>query len=265
VPTTENEDVVSFVVRSRRVPDYLLATTAAMLIRSQGIPCRLVSGFYALPSRYDIRAGLTEVMQEDMHTWVEVKAQGVWIPVEPCSMYSHPRYYRSWTQWAIQSWWGLRDYAMLHPFRVALGACVFVIMILLRCRLLDACCSLLFEASVFVPTGMRIKWSLALLRVRMWIWGVCKPNNATVRSWLQAQLGCDSKLNDRDRHLYIQTIQRLAYGSKDKAQEWIQQNRQELSRISHVIVQRGIRDLFKRGPAGSQWDSSLAMKANQPA
>lgn len=265
VPTTENEDVVSFVVRSRRVPDYLLATTAAMLIRSQGIPCRLVSGFYASPSRYDIRAGLTEVMQEDMHTWVEVKAQGVWIPVEPCSMYSHPRYYRSWTQWAIQSWWGLRDYAMLHPFRVALGACVFVIMILLRCRLLDACCSLLFEASVFVPTGMRIKWSLALLRVRMWIWGVCKPNNATVRSWLQAQLGCDSKLNDRDRHLYIQTIQRLAYGSKDKAQEWIQQNRQELSRISHVIVQRGIRDLFKRGPAGSQWDSSLAMKANQPA
>ena len=265
VPNEATEDIVTFVLRNRRAPDYLLATTAAMLIRSQGISCRLVSGFYASPSRYDARAGLTEVMQDDLHTWVEVNAHGVWIPIEPCNTYSHPRYYRSWSQWALQSWWGLRTYAVQHPFRVASGAGLILFIILLRCRLLDACCSLVFEVSRLGPTRLRIKWSLNLLRVRMWIWRVRRPTNATVRNWLEAQLRCDSQLNEHDRLLYIHAVQRIAYTSRDKAQEWIKQNRNELGRISRVIVQRGIRELFKKGSAGSQWSSGMAMKVNQSA
>lgn len=263
VPTQDGEDVVQFVLRNRRAPEYLLATTAAILVRSQGVPSRLVSGFYASPSRYDVRAGLTEVMQEDLHTWVEINAHGVWIPVEPCGRYSPPHYFRSWGQWAIQSWWGLRDYAITKPLRVALCVLLFSLMILLRCRILDAGCSLVFEALHFAPTRLRIKGSLHLLRARMWIWKVRKPNNATVRTWLESQLACDSRLSECDRLMYIQAVQRIAYTSQDQAQAWLMQNQVALSRICWIIVQRGGRELFKSGSVGNQWSTGMATKVKQ--
>ncbi len=81
------DDVVEYFLDRNGGPDYLFATTAVALIRSMGIPCRLVSGFYASPSNYDFKSGQTEVLPEDLHTWAEVYCHGVWIPIEPTPGY----------------------------------------------------------------------------------------------------------------------------------------------------------------------------------
>ena len=99
-----------------------------------------------------------------------------------------------------------------------------------------------------------------LLRIRLWTWNVLKPAHATVRKWLDAQLGCDAKLSERDRNLVIEAVQRMAYGAKDSTNTWIYANRIELGRIHRVIIQRGIRELFQSGPVGSQWNSNDMMK-----
>ncbi len=67
-------DVVhEFLLESRRGPDYLFASSTAVLLRTLGYPTRLVSGLYAAPGKFDARTGHTPVTQDDVHFWVEVR------------------------------------------------------------------------------------------------------------------------------------------------------------------------------------------------
>ena len=63
-----------FLLDSKQGPDYLFATSAALLIRSLGFETRVVSGFYADPDNYDYQSRLTSVYADDAHFWVEVLA-----------------------------------------------------------------------------------------------------------------------------------------------------------------------------------------------
>ena len=65
--------VAEFLLRSDRGPDYLFASSAAVLLRSLGYPTRVVSGLYAAPGRYDPRTRHTPVTGEDVHFWAEVR------------------------------------------------------------------------------------------------------------------------------------------------------------------------------------------------
>ena len=89
-----------FLVETRRGPDYLFATTAALLLRSLGYETRVVSGFYADPENYDRQARITPVYADDAHFWVEVLAaspdrdsdapggkRSHWIAIEPTPGY----------------------------------------------------------------------------------------------------------------------------------------------------------------------------------
>ena len=62
--------VAEFLLESRRGPDYLFASSAAVLLRSLGYPTRLVSGLYAAPGKYDPRTRHTPVTRDDVHFWV---------------------------------------------------------------------------------------------------------------------------------------------------------------------------------------------------
>jgi hypothetical protein len=69
-------------------PDYLFATAAVLMLRTQGVPTRLVSGFYLDPQRFDPRTGKTAVLAQDAHFWAEVHVgDGNWIPIEPTPGY----------------------------------------------------------------------------------------------------------------------------------------------------------------------------------
>ncbi|MEW4570047.1 transglutaminase-like domain-containing protein [Tautonia sp. JC769] len=73
-----------FLEDTRRGPDYLFATAAALMLRSLGYPTRVVGGLYVDPKRYDPVARHVAVASGDAHLWVEVQVPGGdWVAVEP--------------------------------------------------------------------------------------------------------------------------------------------------------------------------------------
>lgn len=75
--------VAHFLFISRRGPDYLFASSAALMLRSLGYSTRVVTGFYADPRQFDRKSGHTPVTKEDAHTWVECSlGANYWATVE---------------------------------------------------------------------------------------------------------------------------------------------------------------------------------------
>lgn len=109
--------VEHFLFESRRGPDYLFATAAAVLLRSLGYSTRLVAGFYASPERYETRRDHTPIMAADTHVWVEVYHLGrTWITLEPTPGYAVLGPPPSWAErllaaltaageWLAAWWW----------------------------------------------------------------------------------------------------------------------------------------------------------------
>lgn len=83
VPEDVEDAVEYFLFESKTGPDYLFATSAAVLVRSLGYRARVVSGLYANPKNYDRMARATGVFASDVHFWTEVQDDaGRWIPVD---------------------------------------------------------------------------------------------------------------------------------------------------------------------------------------
>ena len=84
VPEESADAVEYFLFKAKRGPDYLFATSAAVLLRSLGYQTRVISGFYADPDNYDRIAKATGVFPNNLHFWTEVQTDhGHWISVEP--------------------------------------------------------------------------------------------------------------------------------------------------------------------------------------
>jgi len=263
LPPENCSDVVAHTLAARRGPDYLLATTACMLIRSLDIPARLATGFYASPAHYDLRSGQTEVFPEDLHTWVEVFANGAWLPIEPSGNYGIPREYRSWRQFAIESWWYTRDFAFANPIGIAVTSLVLLSIVMVRRRLMDAFISSVFLLLQLVWSRACVRSSLVLLRLRMWVWGVNRPRHATVRDWLDAQLSCDLRILPDDRRLYVATVQKLAYAPVNAASKSIETSNREVRSVAWTIGQRGLLDLFRLDITGRQWKSNRPLETER--
>lgn len=88
-PPVDCENVPAwFLFDSKRGSDYHFAAATAMLLRAAGYPSRLVTGLYARDDRYDYRLRHTAILQEDVHTWVEIHAGlNWWVTVEPTPGY----------------------------------------------------------------------------------------------------------------------------------------------------------------------------------
>ena len=80
--------LAEFLFEIRRGPEYLFASSAAVMLRSLGYSTRLIGGFYARPDRYDEQKQHTPVMAADAHLWCEVSiGAGCWITIEPSPGY----------------------------------------------------------------------------------------------------------------------------------------------------------------------------------
>jgi protein-glutamine gamma-glutamyltransferase len=244
VPPEDCESVVSFVMKEGRAPDYLIATTAVLMIRDMGIPCRLCRGFLAKPERYSYRSRQTEVLPEDLHTWAEVFAHGVWIPIEPTGAYPMPHEYRTWRQWAIQMAWSIRDTVIQHPWRTAAGLGLIAAAIFFRQRLLEFAISLLSALMLWMPVKARIRWMLEALRWRMWLWGEPISNGATVERWLTEQLAIRSRSSQSDAEIFVQTVQGLAYAPVSIQKRTLSANRRVVSRVCWSLVASGMLGLL---------------------
>ena len=83
VPEGTPDAIEHFLLESQQGPDYLFATSAAVLLRSCGFQTRIVSGLYADPQNYDRMAKATGVYSNDVHFWMEIETEnGHWVPIE---------------------------------------------------------------------------------------------------------------------------------------------------------------------------------------
>ncbi len=244
VPPSECKNVTEYLLETKRGPDYIMSTAAAMMIRSLGIPSRLATGFYVSPRRYDIRSGQTEVMRDDVHTWCEVYVHGTWLPIEVCGEFAIPREYRSWRQWAAESWAALLAEVKNHAIRYVF-ACVLVVAAFgLRRRLFDATVSTVFLLLNPLPLAFQVRASLYLLRLRRWCWSQGAVEGETVQRWLSRQLGSDSHLSAEQRQLFISAVQRIAYAPREATQAWLENHSRELQKVRWLIGRKGIADMF---------------------
>lgn len=78
-PTATSID--DFVVNHRTGYCEHFATAMVLLLRSQGIPARLVSGFVG--TEWNNASGYLIVRASDAHTWVEVLEEGAWVRYDP--------------------------------------------------------------------------------------------------------------------------------------------------------------------------------------
>jgi hypothetical protein len=98
VPETATDSIEHFLFESRSGPDYLFASTFAVILDRLGYTVRLASGFYADERSYDESSDHHALGPADLHFWAEVRDDaGRWHVVEATPGYSVYRPGRPWT------------------------------------------------------------------------------------------------------------------------------------------------------------------------
>ena len=87
-------EVERFLFESRKGHCEHFATSMVMMLRSVGIPARLVTGFVV--KRFNPFTGYYDVMSDDAHAWAEAYLQGIgWVSFEPTPGFIFPQKTRS--------------------------------------------------------------------------------------------------------------------------------------------------------------------------
>jgi hypothetical protein len=240
VPPADCTDAIAYVLEKKCAPDYLIASTAVMLIRKLGIPCRLCTGFFASPTRYDARAGQTEVLPEDLHTWAEVYIHGMWIPIEPTGSYPQPREHRSWQQWAIQTAWLIRDTIRTHPVACALIACGLGLAFYLRRSIVFGVSCLVLMPVPILSESTKLRLTLRLLGWRAWLWNRHRAPRTTLHDWLSGQLKNLHRAENQDITTFIRSAQRLAYGPNKSRLQWNDHETRAIRNVYRSLLRSGL-------------------------
>jgi protein-glutamine gamma-glutamyltransferase len=183
-PVGCTDAVADFLLRSREGPDYLFASSAAVLLRSLGYPTRVVSGLYAAPARYDPRTRHTPVTGEDVHFWAEVRMpDGLWVAVEPTPGYDLLPPVRPWFERIARVLAATGRWARAHT--AGLLALVIGLIVLARRShfLLDRLATISF--GLFPETDSRrfVMRALQLVERRARWAGRARPPGLTLARW----------------------------------------------------------------------------------
>ncbi|MFU8806133.1 MAG: DUF4129 domain-containing transglutaminase family protein, partial [Bradymonadaceae bacterium] len=109
LPEVDPDDpIASFLFDTRRGHCEYFATSAALLLRSAGVPTRLVNGF--LGGTWNEVGSYLTIRQGDAHSWVEVYVHPYgWIPIEPTPPSESPFGQRSpLVRWASDTYDAMR-------------------------------------------------------------------------------------------------------------------------------------------------------------
>ncbi|QDU11846.1 transglutaminase-like domain-containing protein [Gimesia aquarii] len=177
-----------FLFEQKAGPDYLIATSTALMLRSLGYSTRVVSGFYASPDDYDLASDHTPIHSDDVHFWVEVRVglgASSWFTVEPT-----------------------QGYEVLGPppttfekiYHAVVGGLLWFWKHLYLCLTLIASGSILYHFRfvftdilltrwfyVFEPRDIRklVLRTLWLIELRMRWTGYRRPESTTINRWFQ--------------------------------------------------------------------------------
>ncbi len=183
-----------FLFESKRGPEYLFATSAALMLRTLGYPTRVAGGFYARPERRDALTGLTAVLPEDLHYWTEVRlAPGEWVIVEPSPGYQVLRADPSLLDRLHASVEWLRSVAWNQRWLLASLTLAAVLVYLMRVRILDQVHTLgwyLARPSDARPLLIST-WRLIETRARRA--GLSRPVGNSARRWTEERFPNDAE------------------------------------------------------------------------
>jgi len=183
--STETETPLSDFLSSRRGPETLFASTAALMLRSLGYSTRLVSGFYVRPERYEPRRRQTPVLGEDAHFWCELMVgPGTWITVEASPGYDvllpPPGLLQQLSSFVIS----IMLFAWKHWIFSGSGLAVLVICIYQRVRLEDALRTLVWRLVSASSGRRRVQQTVRLVERRLALAGLRRPAHLTLKRWL---------------------------------------------------------------------------------
>ncbi|MDA7980300.1 MAG: transglutaminase-like domain-containing protein [Pirellulales bacterium] len=235
VPPEDCEDVIAYFLQSRRGPDFLFATTAALMLRSQGYPTRLVTGFYADPDRYDYHSDSTAVLMNDVHAWAEVLVHDTgWVAIEPTPGYSPPPEWRSWWDWCKFASWAILTAAIEHWVALILGAIVVLLAIRFRVELANLLLSLIAGIASLLNPKRKLDWTLWLLDRRSSLAGFPRPASAPVSSW-HSQLTDSGRLNVRTLDRFLRFVEQRLYAVPPRSLSGIQKNESEIAGVCREV------------------------------
>ncbi len=175
--------LAEFLFGSRRGPDYLFASSAAVMLRELGYTTRLAGGFYAGPGDYDAKTGQAAVTVRAAHTWAEVRLPDKrWAVVEATPGYAVAGPDVPWMARAVIA-------VRAHAAAVAAGLGLAVAAVVCRLRLIDAATA----AGLWLRPGRtwpdRAARTLWLVEFRARCAGRPRPVATTAGRWLRGMPG----------------------------------------------------------------------------
>ncbi|EAQ78932.1 transglutaminase-like domain-containing protein [Blastopirellula marina] len=186
-PTTIGP-IEEFLFNAKQGPDYLFATSAALLLRELGYQTRIVRGFYASPDRFDSHSEQTPIYPDDAHFWLEVSDGVNWHAVEPTPGYERlgpPKDLKTRLAefvWTILQWsWG-RKWFFLLLFTLA------ITIWLLRIVILDTAARLANCWAVPIDHRRRVLRTLQIIQLRERFSQVRRPKGVTIQAWLSRKV-----------------------------------------------------------------------------
>lgn len=198
-PADHPAPVLWFLTEGRRGPDYLFATSAALLLRSLGYPARVCAGFYASPSAYDPETEHTPVKATDLHLWPEVRlADGHWLVVEPTPGYEVLPAKRHWSEQVLGELKRFADVIRRHPLVAATLLLIAAAAVARRQSLADALRTLRWRLAPGRTWRDETFRSLRLLEWRMAQAGCPRPPSLPLAGWLgevRGRVGPDDALD----------------------------------------------------------------------
>jgi hypothetical protein len=195
-PAGHPAPVLWFLAESRRGPDYLFASAAALALRSLGHPARVCLGFYAAPEAFDPDTGHTPVRADAVHTWAEVQlSDGQWLAVEPTPGYATLPPLRSLQERVLDALaaagrWAARNAAALAASVIALS-----LVVRLRRRLADLAYTLAWRLASGRTWDETARRAARLLERRGRLAGRPRPPAETFAAWA-ATLPVDPTLGE---------------------------------------------------------------------
>ena len=185
-PSGHPAPVLWFLNESRRGPDYLFATAAALLLRALDHPTRVCLGYYAAPEAYDPETAHTPVRSTDLHFWPEVLlADGQWLVVEPTPGHRVLEPKRPLSEEILEL---LTDWPLRHPTGTATGILLAALVWFLRRRITDFVAVCRWKCFPGKSGRAQVAGAVALLERRGRRAGKPRADRQTISAWLRATL-----------------------------------------------------------------------------
>lgn len=184
LPRDEKDPTSYFLLHARRGPDYLFASTAAVLLRSLGYPSRMVGGYYVDPHERSWWSGRTQVRTDDVHYWTQVRlVDGTWVNLEPTPGYELPSATPESSHFAAAAWEASVAWSQQHRPVLVVLAVVLATACWLRRWLGSLLATWIWSLRVRGSLDRSVLATWRLLELRAHRAGCLRPKGTTLAAW----------------------------------------------------------------------------------